>query len=92
ARFLGMTPAQAGLAVGSVTLLSGPLGHICGGLLTDVFQARNARSPAAPVMAFGMMLSIPAVILFATARDLTLSLFAYGFLMFSLTMAAPASL
>jgi MFS family permease len=91
-RFMGMTPSQAGLAAGGVTLFSGPLGHLCGGVLTDFFQARKARSPAAPVMALGMLASIPAAIVFATARDLPLSLTAYGVLTFSLALTAPASL
>lgn len=91
-RFLGMTPSQAGYAVGTVTLIAGPLGHLSGGALTDWFAARGARSPAAPVIAIGLLSAIPAVLLFATARSLPLSLAAYGALTYCLTLAAPASL
>jgi len=91
-RFFEMTPSEAGIAVGSVILIAGPLGHLTGGWLTDHFQSRGAPSPAAPVMMLGLAAAIPCVLLFGTTRDLSLSLIAFGALNFVITMAAPASL
>ncbi|WP_448661437.1 MFS transporter [Sphingomonas sp. CJ20] len=92
ARFLSLGASQAGYAVGTATLIAAPLGHLAGGMLTDAFQARGARSPGAPVIALGLIAAIPALVVFATARSLPLSLGAYGALTFCLTLAAPASL
>lgn len=92
ARFLHLSPSQAGYAVGTATLVAAPLGHLAGGMLTDLFQARGARSPAAPVIALGLIAAIPALAVFTTARSLPLSLCAYGVLTFCLTLAAPPSL
>jgi MFS family permease len=39
ARSFGMSPAEAGAAVGSIILVAGPLGHLSGGALTDFFLA-----------------------------------------------------
>ncbi|RVQ68789.1 MFS transporter [Croceicoccus ponticola] len=91
-RFFALTPSQAGIAIGSVILIAAPLGHLSGGALTDWFQSRRSRSPAAPVIVIGMAGAIPAVILFVASPSLPLSLFAYGLLSFSVTLAAPASL
>jgi MFS family permease len=91
-RFFDLTPSQAGVAIGSVILFAAPLGHLSGGALTDWFQTRKWRSPAAPVMVIGMAGAIPAVVLFVTCTSLPLSLAAYGLLSFCITLAAPASL
>ncbi len=91
-RFLHLTPSQAGYAVGTVTLIAAPLGHLSGGALTDWFQSRSARSPAAPVIALGLLAAIPGAIVFATAHNLPLSLAAYGAMTFCLTLASPATL
>lgn len=91
-RFFDMTPPQAGLAVGSVILVAGPLGHLCGGALTDFFQDRGSRAPAAPVIILGVLAAVPCVLLFGTTRNLPLSLLAFGLMSFAMTFAAPASL
>lgn len=91
-RFFAMSPPEAGIAVGSVMLVAAPLGHITGGTLTDICQARGVPSPPAPVIALGMAAAIPALLIFTTATSLPFALFAYGVLSFCLTLAAPASL
>lgn len=91
-RLFDMTPSQAGLLVGGVILVAGPLGHLSGGWLTDRFARNGAPSPAAPVMAIGLLGAIPAMLVFAFSRDVATSVIAYGLLNFSLTMGAPASL
>ncbi len=91
-RFFDLTAPQAGVAVGSITLLAAPLGHLSGGALTDWFQKRRWRSPAAPVIVIGMAGAIPSVALFAMSDKLSLSFAAYGLLTFFVTLAAPASL
>jgi MFS family permease len=91
-RFFGMTPSQAGVAIGSVILVAAPLGHLSGGALTDFFQSRGARSPAAPVMVIGLLAAIPCGLLFGTTRSLPLSLAAFGAMSYFTTLAAPASL
>lgn len=91
-RFFDLTAPQAGLAIGSIILIAAPLGHISGGILTDIFQARRWPSPAAPVIAIGLLCAIPSVLLFAGTTNLALSLAAYGVLSFFVTLAAPASL
>lgn len=91
-RFFDLTPSQAGVAIGSVTLLAAPLGHLSGGALTDWFQKRSWRSPVAPVIVIGMAGAIPSVTLFVVSENLPLSLVAYGLLSFFITLAAPASL
>lgn len=87
-----LTPPQAGLAIGSVILIAGPLGHLVGGALTDYFQSRGSTAPAAPVMALGLICTIPASLLFAYAGGFTVALGAYAVLSFFATLAAPASL
>jgi MFS family permease len=91
-RDFGLSPAEAGAAVGSVILIAGPLGHLSGGALTDFFLSRGSQAPAAPVMAIGLLAAIPAVFLFAAAPSLPLSLLGYGLLSYVTTLAAPASL
>lgn len=91
-RFFDMTPPQAGLLVGGVILVAAPLGHLCGGALTDFCQSRGVQAPAAPVIMLGLLGAIPCALLFGTTRSLPLSLVAYGLTNFSLTLAAPASL
>lgn len=91
-RLFDMTPSQAGLLVGSVILVAGPLGHLSGGWLTDRFARNGAQSPAAPVMTIGLLGAIPAMLVFAFSRDVATSVVAYGLLNFSLTLGAPASL
>ena len=75
-----------------LALVAAPLGHLCGDALTDLFQARGARSPAAPVILIGLLAAIPCVLLFGTTRSLPLSLAAFAALSFATTLAAPASL
>jgi MFS family permease len=91
-RFFDLTPPQAGLAIGSIILIAAPLGHLSGGVLTDVFQARRWPSPAAPVIAIGLLCAIPSLLVFAGSNSLGVSLAAYGVLSFFVTLAAPASL
>jgi MFS family permease len=91
-RSFGLTPAQAGAAVGTILLIAGPLGHLSGGALTDYFLSRGSRAPAAPVMALGLVAAIPSVLVFASSSSLPLSLLGYGLLSFATTLAAPASL
>lgn len=91
-RLFDMTPSEAGFLVGSVILVAGPLGHLSGGWLTDYFARSGARSPAAPVMAIGLLAAIPVMIVFAFSRDVVVSIIAYGLFNFALTLGAPASL
>lgn len=91
-RLFDTTPTQAGLLVGSVILVAGPLGHLTGGWLTDRFARNGARSPAAPVIVLGLLGAIPAMAVFAFSRDLSVSILAYGVLNFALTLGAPSSL
>lgn len=88
----GLTPPQAGLAIGSVVLVAGPLGHLAGGMLTDLFQGRGLSAPAAPVMALGLASTIPATLVFVSAHSFPVALGGYAVLSFFATMAAPASL
>lgn len=91
-RFLALSPAQAGYAVGTVALVASPLGHLCGGMLTDWFQARGARSPTAPVIVAGLLATIPCAVVFAIARSLPVSIAAYAAMSFCVTIASPATL
>lgn len=91
-RVHGLTAPQAGLAIGSVILVAGPLGHLVGGMLTDLFQSRGAGAPAAPVMALGLAATIPATLVFVSAGSFSVALGGYAVLSFFATMAAPASL
>ncbi len=91
-RSFDLTPAEAGAAVGGIILIAGPLGHLTGGMLTDLFMSRGSKAPAAPVMALGLVAAIPAVFVFISASSFAVSLLGYGLLSFATTMAAPASL
>ena len=91
-RLVDMTPSQAGFLVGSVILVAGPAGHLSGGWLTDYFARTGARSPAAPVMAIGLLSAIPVMFVFAFSREIFVSIAAYGLFNFALTLGAPASL
>lgn len=92
ARFFDLTPSQSGLAVGSVILITAPLGHLCGGALTDYLSARGSPSAAASVMMLGLLCTIPSILLFTWAESLPMSLLAYGLLSFFGILAIPASL
>ncbi|MGV3480151.1 MAG: MFS transporter [Sphingobium sp.] len=91
-RFFALTPSQAGLAVGSVILIGAPLGHLCGGILTDIFQARRFASPAAPVMIASLIGGMLVLLTFVSTTDFTTSLVLLGLLNFFMTLGAPASL
>ncbi|MDA5194400.1 MFS transporter [Govanella unica] len=91
-RFFAFTPAEAGLAVGMVVLVAGPLGHITGGYLTDKFQARGVTGAPGLVIGSMLVLAILPAVIFCTTRNQTLSLAAYGLLTFCTTAAAPPGL
>lgn len=91
-RFFGLSAPRAGLLIGTTTLVAAPLGHLAGGFLTDLFEARGNRAPVAPVIALGLAAALPALAFFVATTDLTLSLIAFGALTFCATLAAPASL
>ncbi|MBY8823994.1 MFS transporter [Sphingomonas colocasiae] len=91
-RYFDLTPAAAGVAVGSVILIGAPLGHLCGGILTDLFQTRRFASPAAPVMMVSLMGSLAVLFAFVSTTNLTTSLVLLGLLNVFMTLGAPASL
>lgn len=91
-RFFALTAPQAGLWIGTVTLVAAPLGHLSGGALTDLFQSRGSRAPVAPVIALGLTGVLPALAVFVASGSLMVSLVAFGLLTFFGTLAAPASL
>ncbi len=91
-RFFALTPSEAGLAVGGVILIGAPLGHLCGGILTDFFQTRGYASPVAPVMIASLMGGLTVLLAFVSITDLPTSLLLLGLLNFFMTLGAPASL
>lgn len=91
-RMMGFTPAEAGFAVGSVVLVSGPLGHLSGGYLTDKFHSRGLVGAPGLVICLMMLTSIVPAYVFCTSRDLTVSLISFGILSFCVVAAAPPGL
>jgi len=92
ARMFDMTPAGAGVLVGSVVLVAGPLGGLSSGWLVDRLQSRDVRGAPGLVMALSLASSIPIAFVFAFSRDFSLSVAAYGALSFCLTAGAPPGL
>ncbi len=89
-RYFHLTAVRSALLVGSVVLLAAPTGHLIGGRLT----ARLARRGVAPGLIIAAMLAIvaPTAAMFCFAPALNLSLAAYGVMVLTLGVAAPAGL
>ncbi|HRX40198.1 MAG: MFS transporter [Amphiplicatus sp.] len=91
-RTYAMTPAEAGLTVGYVVLITAPLGHLFGGYLTDAFRRHGIDG--APSVVIGLMLAagvLPALA-FCTSHSLAVSIISLGLLKTCLSAASPAGL
>ncbi len=91
-RSFGFTPAEAGMAVGLVILISAPLGHFAGGYLVDEFHRRGIESAPGLVIALMLALAVVPTVAFCLTSNVTLSLVLFGISKFFLTAAAPAGL
>jgi MFS family permease len=91
-RMFGFTPAEAGIAVGSVLLVAAPLGHLSGGWLMDEIHRRGISSAPGLVIALMLTLAVIPGIIFCTTVNITISLAAFAVMKFFLTAAAPPSL
>ena len=88
----GMTPAGAGLEIGSVLLIAGPLGHLAGGALLDWRQAREIPAPAAELLAFGATGAALAITLMCAAPDPRVAVALFGIATFCMMIGVPAAL
>lgn len=91
-RLFDFTPSQAGMLVGLVVLVAGPLGHMAGGVLTDKLHARGVTGAPGMVIAMMLLSSILPGLLFCTTREPVVSVIAFGLLNFCITAAAPPGL
>lgn len=91
ARAFELTPGQAGVATGTVLLIAGPAGHLCGGALTD-WLGRRSAAPAAPVMAFALVMGMVGLAVMLRAPTETLSMTGFGLFSFGVTLGSPAAL
>ena len=76
-RMFDMTPAAAGVLVGTIFLFIGPGSNLASGWLLDRLQKRGVQGAPGLVMTVALAAGIPAVILFCFARQLELSILAY---------------
>ncbi|RYE03874.1 MAG: MFS transporter [Sphingomonadales bacterium] len=90
-RDFAVTPAQAGMATGAALLIAAPLGHLCGGALTDWLR-RRTDAPAAPVMALALALSMLGLALMLAAGSMRASLIGFALFNFCATLGSPAAL
>lgn len=91
-RMFNLSPAEAGIAVGSVLLVATPVGHFSGGWLIDEIHRRGISS--APGLVIGFMLTVacfPAIV-FCTTTNITLSLGAFALTKLFLTGATAPCL
>lgn len=91
-RMFNLSPAEAGMAVGSALLVAGPVGHFSGGWLIDEIHRRGI--PSAPGLVIGLMLTLaclPAIV-FCTTTNITLSLVAFAITKLFLTGATAPCL
>lgn len=91
-RMFNLSPAEAGIAVGSALLVAAPAGHFSGGWLIDEIHRRGIAS--APGLVIGLMLTLaclPAIV-FCTTTSITLSLVAFALTKFFLTGATAPCL
>lgn len=91
-RSFGLSPAEAGIVVGTVMLIAAPLGHLAGGTLTDMFHRRGIESAPGLVIALMLVCGIAPAVVFCTTRNLTLSIAAMAAFKLCLSAAAPPSL
>ncbi|QGZ93783.1 MFS transporter [Terricaulis silvestris] len=81
-RLHDQAPADAGMIVGLVSVVGGPIGTLTGGWVLDALSARRVVGAPLVLMAAGALLCFTAVIGFSTAPSLTLacaSLLLYSF-------------
>lgn len=91
-RVFDYSAAQAGLAIGMVVLVAGPLGHLTGGHITDRLQSRGVKGAPGLTICCMLLLAVVPAFVFCTTRNPTLSLVAYGLLTFFNAAAIPPSL
>jgi MFS family permease len=91
-RGFALSLPQAAAATGGILLLTGPMGHLGGGALTDWLQARGIRAPAAPVIALGLAGVGVATLGLASAGTSTAAMAWYGMASLFATIGAPAGL
>lgn len=76
-RMFGMTPAAAGVLVGSLFLFVGPGANLFAGWLLDRLQSRGVKWAPGLIMSVSLAAAIPCAIAFAFIRNFELSLVAY---------------
>ena len=91
-RLFDMTPAQAGVLVGTTFLITGPMGALSSGYVTDKLQSAGVRGAPGLMIAIALILAIPCAVLFAVTRDLRIAVVGYGALSFFLAASAPPGL
>ena len=91
-RVFHLTPAEAGLNIGAIILVAAPLGHLSGGMLTDLAAARGRGAAPAPVMAISLIASVVLLMLFLSCRSLGGSFVLLALLTFTMSLGAAPGL
>ncbi|TXN70037.1 MFS transporter [Methylobacterium sp. WL6] len=87
----GVTPAESGLVLGLVVLVTAPIGHVVGGIVLDRVRRTNPR--AAPLMlGLGLLFALPATATMALAPGLGPSLAGFAALVVALGFCSPPGL
>ena len=91
----GWTPAETGLNVGLIVLLTGPAGIVCGGRFADYLRARGHRDANLRVMFLAAVCWLPFAVAFSLAPTPELALFLFApcqFILASPFGVAPAAI
>lgn len=91
-RVHGLPPTRAGLALGAIALIAAPLGHLAGGMATDLLRARGRADAAALTMMVALLCAMPCLAALAFAPSSQSAILAIGLVTLFVTAGSPAAL
>jgi len=94
-RVYGLTPAESGLWLGIVILLSAPLGIMTGSVLSQRLHARHGKGAALHVGVLGALAGVIPAVLFPLAPNVVMALVLMGITQYLISLpfgVAPAAL
>lgn len=81
----GLSAGQAGAILGTVALVTGPIGNILGGWLLDRMTVRGVRGAPPLIIGVTLLCTVPSILLFSLSKDLVFAVAGYASLQFIMT-------